>query len=161
MTTELFTIKPLEWEWFEDQVLRTRGYKTLQGHTFYQFQSPVDDAWSRWRWTTHMADKIEDCASPEAGKALAEEHWREYVKQGLMPTRWEIIDINGAEAIRERVHFDEELAAPIAESIRAAAERIADKFGLGGHQGEIENIISRHCAAKLATGIARTIRSMK
>ena len=87
---ELFRIKPLEWKWFDDTldgVLKARGFKARFGTCFvglvFQEERPNPEKWSVWHWMpkeggTHI------CASPEEGKQLAEQHWREYIKQALV-----------------------------------------------------------------------------
>ena len=89
---ELFRIKPLEWEWFEEPVCAgaphlAQGYRTKQGHVYYArvYRSQIaEGGWSIWRWYSTV-DYSNPCASPEEGKQLAEQHWQEYIKQALVP----------------------------------------------------------------------------
>lgn len=96
---ELFTIKPLEWEWF--QLPMRRGWRAptvgdnyaevcqfRQGSAFTLVE--VENvSWTPWEWNNGYDQELRPCASPEEGKRLAEEHWREYVKQVLVPVKEE------------------------------------------------------------------------
>ncbi|HKR59946.1 MAG TPA: hypothetical protein VJS64_09425 [Pyrinomonadaceae bacterium] len=93
--TNLYTIKPLEWEWFEFVGARTQGYRAQAGervYVVYRFNAGISGGealWTGWRWgiTTRQ---MHDCASPEEGKQLAEEHWQAYIQQGLVRVNGEL-----------------------------------------------------------------------
>lgn len=89
--TELFTIKPLEWEWYERPVCKDaphkeQGYIARCGHWYFGVYRTelADGGWSPWRKFSNLYYS-DTCASPEEGKRLAEAHWREYIKQALTP----------------------------------------------------------------------------
>lgn len=81
MPTEVFTIKPLEWEpLFGDSGGGAFARNPLKPTKYYQ----VHKIGRSWAWRS--PDTIDfGCASPEEGKRLAEEHWQSYVKQALVP----------------------------------------------------------------------------
>ena len=71
--TELFTIKPLEWEWTGRYWLAsTHAFNyVVKGHlTIY---NKLQDEFSQ-----------KSCVSPEEGKRLANEHWETWIQQGLI-----------------------------------------------------------------------------
>lgn len=86
----LFRIKPLEWEWFEMPDIRgwfvdlcgfsAMIYQQIDYGASHHMASPV---WTGWTIdaTSHQTA---DCASPEEGKQLAEQHWQAYIKQALI-----------------------------------------------------------------------------
>lgn len=77
--TELFRIKPLEWELYEDGRWMGRVPDIINSH-FYVRRFPSGQ-WTWWH-PPSMSDRL-PCTSPEEGKQLAEAHWREYIKQAL------------------------------------------------------------------------------
>ena len=74
----VFTIKPLEWEHSNDALSEDYIARTSR----YQFSVWKALHISHWQVTTVLVG-CQPCASPEEGKALAEKHWQEYIKQGL------------------------------------------------------------------------------
>lgn len=87
--TEVFTIKPLEWEWFNNSY--ERGYKAHVPFLAYDIlvYQKFDDDIKEWLTPWFVSFDSQSLAgyltSPEEGKQLAEQHWREYVKQALVP----------------------------------------------------------------------------
>ena len=92
-TGDVFTIKPLEWE-----SLRTFGGSVgeaasvlggiLQYRVSHRHYSHRGDVYSDWKASLIGSHGVVDgfqrtVESPEEGKALAEAHWQEYIKQGL------------------------------------------------------------------------------
>lgn len=89
MNRELFTILPLEWEWFE--ALTFRGFRATAINKYVfnvtQMRGLPTEAWPE-RWGVQVdGELVGRSASPEEGKQLAEQHWREYIKQALEPMR--------------------------------------------------------------------------
>lgn len=80
MPTELFTIKPLEWQ-SENSKAAGPSFRALVGDRVISvFKWPWEQS---WMWTA--GDKsCQPCASPEEGKRLAELHWQSYIKQALV-----------------------------------------------------------------------------
>lgn len=80
MPTELFTIKPLEWD-------RLKGNPAWAANPLPTIQYQV--GWvggePAFRWCVRNSGKFQDCASPQEGKRLAEAHWQNYIKQALVP----------------------------------------------------------------------------
>lgn len=83
--TELFRIKPLEWEpSFGSFGGGVFARNPMEPTRYYQ----VHKMGRSWAWRS--SDTIDHgCASPEEGKQLAEAHWREYVTQALVPVETE------------------------------------------------------------------------
>lgn len=87
--SDLFRIKPLEWEWAETPI--RRGFVSQRkGFSFYAFvfQSGRDGEWSEGWCLDVFTDGEHEldarlCASPEEGKQLAQQHWQAYIKQAL------------------------------------------------------------------------------
>lgn len=85
LTVEVFRIKPLKWEWYEER--HTRGWRvSTVGFEADVWQwTDLHGEWSsQWRYYTNEVSDT-DCASPEEGKQLAEQHWQEWIKQALVP----------------------------------------------------------------------------
>jgi len=159
MTTDLFTIKPLVWEWFEDAGMQ--GY-TATGSISeaYVYRRRISGRWpASWKWVTRDApDVVNECASPEEGKELAEAHWQAYMRQGLVPAappadngRSGICAIHGnAVQLTDQGECSvckRELS--IRRAARAAAEEIREWIGMSGFVdgealNEVTAIISRH-----------------
>lgn len=85
--TELFTIKPLVWEWTEKDDCRKYEARCLEGvfrvlnwREHYRAGEPYQ---TRWILVIAGGGGTKACASAEEGKALAEQHWREYISQAL------------------------------------------------------------------------------
>lgn len=89
--SDLFRIKPLEWEWFETTFsavpYTVRGYKA--SHPMFSacvWEVVLSDGRIQpWHYRVSSNAIDTPCASPEEGKQLAEAHWREYIKQALVP----------------------------------------------------------------------------
>lgn len=85
--TELFRIKPLEWEskTSHSQTIGPSFTAVVGDRIISVFKWPWEKS---WMWTA--GDKsCQPCTSPEEGKQLAEQHWQEYVKQALVPVETE------------------------------------------------------------------------
>lgn len=79
--TELFRIKPLEWESKTSQTTGPSFTAMVGDRVISVFKWP----WKKsWMWTAGDRS-CQPCASPEEGKRLAEQYWREYVTQALVP----------------------------------------------------------------------------
>lgn len=75
--TELFRIKPLEWQDYLDGMIVA---VVFCGH--YKVSG------TQWYWFAPNGNFSENtCSSPEEGKQLAEQHWREYVRQALIEVK--------------------------------------------------------------------------
>ena len=87
--TELFRIKPLEWEWFDNSY--ERGHKahvpflTYDILVYQKFDDDIKEWLTPWFVSLDSNSLAGYLASPEEGKQLAEQHWQEYVKQALIP----------------------------------------------------------------------------
>jgi len=77
--TDLFTLRPLEWEW---RIINDVG--------LWCADAPIGNL--TWRlyelttgWELNPSGKSSvPVASPDEGKQLAEQHWQEWMKQGLV-----------------------------------------------------------------------------
>ena len=82
---EVFTIPPLQWEWFEVEY-DSCGYKALPfpdtNYFVYQPWGTAGRLGATWWWCRNR-NATHSCPSPKEGKALAEAHWQSYLKQGL------------------------------------------------------------------------------
>lgn len=88
--SDLFRIRPLEWEWFE--TFNVRGYRVwveVAGKWLKVFQTfdSLNNCWrDGWALALPVGTNPPDCAaSPEDGKQIAEQHWRNYISQALIP----------------------------------------------------------------------------
>lgn len=81
--TELFTIKPLEWE--------DAGKDRYEACPLFNVRFVLRRRESNrgWEWRTINGTYFTHCASPEEGKQLAEQHWRDYIAQALVPVETE------------------------------------------------------------------------
>lgn len=79
--TQLFRIKPLEWERINrgNPFWITKPLPNVQ----YQVGWVGGDLPIRWL-KVDVREADGRCASPEEGKQLAEQHWRAYIKQALV-----------------------------------------------------------------------------
>lgn len=82
--TELFRIKPVEWEYAAEKYAQRFWADTLSGR--YTVENRFNQG---WHWFLDVGytktSTPRSCASPEEGKQLAEAHWQEYIKQALIP----------------------------------------------------------------------------
>ena len=78
---ELFRIKPLEWEAKDSQVTGPSFTALVGDRVISVFHWPWEHS---WMWTAGDRS-CQPCASPEAGKQLAEKHWRAFIEQALEP----------------------------------------------------------------------------
>lgn len=135
--SELFTIKPLEWWWFESTTGRTRGYTAKAcdfSYTVYEFNAGVgggEPLWTNWRWGIPTR-QMHDCPSPEEGKRLAEQHWRDYIEQALIP-------VDGSQAKEAEMDAEQNIDELDAEQI----ERI--EIEDGRRCGECGSTEMGHC----------------
>lgn len=87
---ETYTIKPLEWEWLETNL--ERGY-LIASNPFiegmvYQKHHPETGGWTDvWYVSVDSGMQAVGLLTPEHGKALAEDYWQSYMKQGLIPVK--------------------------------------------------------------------------
>ena len=80
--TDLFRIKPLEWE----RVNRSNPFWIARPLPDIQYQVGWVGGDLPIRWLkVGVRDADGRCASPEEGKQLAEQHWRDYIMQALVP----------------------------------------------------------------------------
>lgn len=81
MPTEakLFKIKPVKWKQFSTD--SSYGARTPFGFARIYWPFGGSGLVLRFDWDR---DASYPCASPEAGKQLAEAHWQQYIKQALI-----------------------------------------------------------------------------
>lgn len=79
--TELFRIKPLEWEDGSNPILISNPLPDIE----YR----VGGIGYAAAWWNSVTKSTIPCASPEEGKQLAERHWRDYIAQALEPVETE------------------------------------------------------------------------
>lgn len=83
LTVEVFSIKPLEWEWLEPTRFSSEGHWAAKTFCDVRYLVTCNLKGTFW-WQSSASEPIQ-CASPEEGKHLAEQHWQEYIKQALVP----------------------------------------------------------------------------
>ena len=84
LRVKTYTIKPLAWRHYRYDYQELYSARAGNGE-YAVVRYCQHGVWGDWKVKPFAASSfMAECASPEAGKQLAEQHWREYMKQGLI-----------------------------------------------------------------------------